>query len=104
MRAHRSAQRHVQHADVVAGLVRDDPLDAADHIEIAAGAGAVQRLYRYEVDAGRDALEAAGARDRGIANDRGDVRAVAEAVVVVGRIRAALDRVVLREHALILAV
>ncbi len=90
-------EREVDDADVVLVLVGDDPVQARDHVHVAAAALAVEGAHDHEVGLRRDALVLQRRVLRTTGRDGGDVRAMSVGVAfdragaTVGHIDAGKD-------------
>ena len=81
----RAAERKVEHADVVRVFVGDNPVDAANDIQIAAGAVGVKRFDGHQVGVGGDAVVGTGVPTSGATayNDAGHMGSVTTFIVDV---------------------
>ena len=100
VRLGRCAEGKVQYADVVLGLMGENPVHARNHIGVAAGPVGAEGPDPYQLGPWRDALDLAAIRGVAVDDDAGDVRAVADRVVG-GRGRHVCNRVVGGQHAIV---
>ena len=100
VRLRRRAERQVQHTDVVLRAVGDHPVDALDHVEVAAEAGRIEGTHHHQARGRRDAMMLGRVLGQHAAcGDRRHVRAMAARIASHGGAGGAADEIGARLHA-----